>query len=423
MKIKINDYVEEYSLKNGLKVHFIKLQSHQVYVSYDVGLGSFDQKYGVQDNIYYITPGTAHMIEHLMFAMPEGDAFSYFSKIGVASNAFTTYAKTSYTLEGKENIEKAIVYLLKMVHTPYFSKEHVETEKKIILEEIHGVNDDPLNQMYQTIYGQLYYNYPLKNDILGDENDLYDISLQDIERVYKHFYHLNNTTLFIMGDIDINNMIEILENVNLPKDYYDIKRLSIDEPKVVKNSILTKEFDIEVPLLFVGYKYNISHLNMKERIKLEVMFIILTQLILGNHIEFVDNLIKNELIFDGFDFEHVVEGEYLTVLIYNQTINSELLFQRLHKYLSNDAIKEISEERLDIFKKSYLGTLIVVNDDFETRLHILTKFYKDGILMEQMVELIQSITYDEMIKLFKTFNEMPYSVLYAHSKKHENILD
>jgi predicted Zn-dependent peptidase len=277
--------------------------------------------------------------------------------------------------------------------------------------------------MYQTIYGQLYYNYPLKNDILGDENDLYDISLQDIERVYKHFYHLNNTTLFIMGDIDINNMIEILENVNLPKDYYDIKRLSIDEPKVVKNSILTKEFDIEVPLLFVGYKYNISHLNMKERIKLEVMFIILTQLILGNHIEFVDNLIKNELIFDGFDFEHVVEGEYLTVLIYNQTINSELLFQRLHKYLSNDAIKEISEERLDILKKSYLGTLIVVNDDFETRLHILTKFYKDGILMEQMVELIQSITYDEMIKLFETFNEMPYSVLYAHSKKHENILD
>ena len=66
-----------------------------------------------------------------MFEQETGeDPFEFFSKTGSDANASTGYKSTSYTVEGTNNIEENLEFLLNYVNSPYFTDENVEKERR-----------------------------------------------------------------------------------------------------------------------------------------------------------------------------------------------------------------------------------------------------------------------------------------------------
>src|SRR5690606_7797572 len=203
------------TLKSGLNVHLIHEKTKVNYAQIDIPFGSFNLNYEVDGEVYDITPGLAHFMEHQMFQMKEGDAFKKLSNLGVSANALTTYRQTSYTLNGSYNFIEALLYLIEVVETPYFTKTSIENEKKIIKEEIMMYDDDKDTITHQKLYEMMLFVHPMLHDILGKVEDIKKITKEELDRVYEHFYKSKQRQLIILGDLDF----ELLKSKLYELDY------------------------------------------------------------------------------------------------------------------------------------------------------------------------------------------------------------
>ena len=114
----------EYICKNGLKViHIYKPKFKESYVGIGVNYGSRDINFYAENEKYKSPKGLAHFIEHKLFQMPEGDAFSQFSQYHASANAYTDTEKTIYYFTTTMELYPPLELLLKMYFTPYFPKE------------------------------------------------------------------------------------------------------------------------------------------------------------------------------------------------------------------------------------------------------------------------------------------------------------
>ena len=65
--------------------------------------------------------GTAHFIEHKLFQMPEGDAFSQFSQYHASANAYTDTEKTIYYFTTTMELYPPLELFIKNVFYSVFS--------------------------------------------------------------------------------------------------------------------------------------------------------------------------------------------------------------------------------------------------------------------------------------------------------------
>ena len=97
--------------------------------------------------MHTVPDGIAHFLEHKLFEKEDGDVFQKFGQHGASANAFTSFTKTSYLFRLPIKFEK-FRNPLDFVQMPYFTKETVEKEKRIIGQEIQMYDDDPNWQQF-----------------------------------------------------------------------------------------------------------------------------------------------------------------------------------------------------------------------------------------------------------------------------------
>ena len=225
---RFNEDIYIIKLKNGMQVHLLPKNdlSYTTYVDLSIPYGSLHLHYEIDHEKYQTPPGTAHFMEHKIFAMPDGDAFQKFSKLGVDANAMTSHHQTSYIFNATNRVIEALTHLLDMLDTPYFTDENVKQEKFIIEEELNMYLDDPHAKMQNQLLENMYHAHPLKHDIGGTTTSIQDISVSTLLNIYKHFYQPNQRLLIIAGQIDIKEMKKFFKA-------YDQKIEKKDKPKVI----------------------------------------------------------------------------------------------------------------------------------------------------------------------------------------------
>ena len=143
-------YVEH--LDNGLDIYMVpKTSVKNFYITLNVKYGSIYTNYKYNGQSYNNPKGIAHYLEHLMFNMPEGDAFEKFNNLGSSANAYTSNEVTCYEVFSNSKFKENLSYLLKMVYTPHFTKELVNKERGIITEEIKMYEDDPATVLFHNL--------------------------------------------------------------------------------------------------------------------------------------------------------------------------------------------------------------------------------------------------------------------------------
>jgi len=81
----IEEVIYHETLSNGLNVYLLpNTNVKNFYITFNTHFGSMHTEFKcVGDKNYTKVPnGIAHYLEHLMFNMPNGSAFDYFSKLG-----------------------------------------------------------------------------------------------------------------------------------------------------------------------------------------------------------------------------------------------------------------------------------------------------------------------------------------------------
>lgn len=244
--------------REGLPVvYLIPKKRATFYATLRVGIGSYDRFYREGERVFRVERGCAHFLEHKLFANPDGsDAMERMRDFGADVNAYTTGTATCYLFSCRERFADALSELLKFVNEPFFTRENVEAEKKIILQEAAMYRDSPSSRLFSGYVRQLYKHHPIRDEIVGTPGSIRRITPATLTRVHRAFYHAGNMQLFIAGDLTPEDVLNALSGVTVPRRDGFCRILPSSDPPQYRPTVCVRSGRVSKPLFAVSLGFD-----------------------------------------------------------------------------------------------------------------------------------------------------------------------
>ena len=159
--------------------------------------------------------GVSHFIEHLFFKGTEKrtakDIAIEMDSIGGEMNAFTSQETTTYYAKVvDEHLPVAIEILSDILLGSKFDPVEMEKERKVILEEIKGVEDTPDDYIHELITNTVWPDNSLGRPILGTKETIKGLKHKDIISYIEHYYSPKEIVISVAGNFEHARLIELL---------------------------------------------------------------------------------------------------------------------------------------------------------------------------------------------------------------------
>ncbi len=389
-----------YKLKNGMQIHVMPQPApfYSTYVELSVPYGALDLNYKFENEFVETPPGTAHFFEHKIFAMPDGDAFSTFSRLGVEANAMTSYDQTSYLFKSTNHFYEALAHLLNMLDTPYFTDENIEKEKLIIGEELKMYQDHPIYSMQDQLIQMLYHHHPQKHDIGGTLESIQQVNKNTLEQVYKAFYHPKNRLMVIAGQIDLVELKHFISSYDQEvKRYQKPVILYPKEPKKLVLKSVSKKKNIGINKLMIGIKLDPIPGSKKENLRQELAMSLAMGLLLGPSSKFYEKLSDEKLINQSFSVNTNFQKYAENIIIYGESKHIIKLKRTLLDFLTKDLEQEMTEEAFTRYKRMYVGQIIYTINQLEAKVYYYGKYWHAGLTLFEVIDMLNEINLEDVI--------------------------
>ncbi|MDB3621533.1 peptidase M16 [Clostridioides difficile] len=418
----VNDILKEEvyyeKLQNGLDVYFMPKRGFmKKYAILATNYGSNDLEFVPigEDKKIRVNEGIAHFLEHKMFEQPDGgDAFDKFSKLGVNANAFTNFTMTAYLFSATENFYESLEHLIDYVQTPYFTDENVEKEKGIIAQEIKMYNDDPDWNVYFNCLKAMYVNYPARINIAGTVDSIYKITKEELYKCYNTFYNPGNMALFVVGDLDVEKVIDVTKksnNYKVDRLSKSIERFYPEEPEGVKEKEVIEKFPISMPMFNIGFKDSNVGLKGKELLRKEIVTDILVGMLFKKGSKLYEDLYMQGLINENFGAGFSSQVDYAFSIIAGDSKEPKKVKEIILDYIEKSKKEGLSKEEFERTKKKKIGSFIKCFDSINfIGNSFISYVFKDINLLEYL-DVIKDITFEEVEERLKEHFKEEYCVI------------
>jgi len=201
---------ETFTLDNGMEVvvienHRAPVVTHMVWYR----VGAMDEP---PDR-----SGLAHYLEHLMFkgtdTLEPGEFSAIVKRNGGQENAFTGQDYTGYWQSvAVDRLETVMRIEADRMVNLTLTAEEIEPERGVILEERNSrIESSPGAILGESVNTAFYQNHPYRIPIIGWEDEIVGLSLEDIRSFYRDWYSPNNAILVIAGDITADQVRPLAE--------------------------------------------------------------------------------------------------------------------------------------------------------------------------------------------------------------------
>jgi predicted Zn-dependent peptidase len=186
-------------LKNGLRVIYVEKESNTVCILANVFTGSNSEDRS--------NAGISHFIEHMLFEGTEKrkDSFAVSNEIeslGGDLNAATSNERTFYYVRVlNKHFDIASDVLSDILFHPSFEPTVLKKEKRVIIDEIKLVNDQPRYYQWILFQNTLFKKHPARNAVYGTIDTINGLTRSDVLAYYRAHYKPNNMTLVIVGKV------------------------------------------------------------------------------------------------------------------------------------------------------------------------------------------------------------------------------
>lgn len=248
-----SDKVIKKVLSNGLTL-LLKPSSVIPKVSIQLwyNVGSKDEKSGEK--------GIAHFIEHMLFKgtkkLSECDINLITHKLSGYANAFTSYDYTGYLFDfPSQQWEPALGILADCMHNATFKEEHLNSELKAVIQELKMYKDNYTSSLIEDLVGMMFPDHPYHHPIIGYKQDLWSLRREVLVNFYKKHYIPNNATLVIVGDIDLERTVELVE-----KEFghlvpnFDYKKEVFYHGSDLQSKSVTLYRDVQLPSYLIAWE-------------------------------------------------------------------------------------------------------------------------------------------------------------------------
>jgi predicted Zn-dependent peptidase len=200
--------------------------------------------------------GASHFLEHLVFKGTERRDTAEIAKIidilGGDVDAFTGKEYTSfYAHVLDEQVPTALDLLTDIVTSPRFTKDDVEMERGVILEEIKMVEDTPDDLVHEIFVTAFWPDHPLGRPILGTEETIARLQRPKIIEHFEETFHPANVIFVASGNIRPEEVLPFLE-LHFPPSNRVAFRGDWSAPTPSQHVILREKRELEQVHLCLG---------------------------------------------------------------------------------------------------------------------------------------------------------------------------
>lgn len=248
MDMKIKSTV----LSNGIRVLTAEMPHFET-----VAIGLWVRSGSRYESLH--TAGINHFIEHLLFKGTKKRSSKRISEDiegrGGYLNGFTHQEATCYYAKVPfAQHEKSFDVLSDMYQNSLFRDIDVESERKVIIEELMMDLDQPQSVVHQLMDDCMWDNHPIGRPIIGNLNVLNKITRDDIVDYYKKAYCGKNTVITFAGNISHEHSVKLVEKnfSNLPQGKRIPFRKVPDNTKITASRVLEK--NINQGYMSIGFR-------------------------------------------------------------------------------------------------------------------------------------------------------------------------
>lgn len=420
---KLNEEIHYRELDNGLKIFFMPKKD------YLKKYAIFATNYGSNDNIFVpigeneeieVPEGIAHFLEHKLFEEPDGNIFNEFSKLGSFVNAYTNFTQTAYLFSCTDRFYENLQLLIKFVQNPYFTDENVNKEKGIIEQEIKMYEDNANWKVFFNCLRGMYHKHPVKIDIAGTIESINKVDKETLYKCYNTFYNLKNMVVFLIGDINFDEAIEVIEKNTTKEDKEttaDIKRIFPEEPKTVAQKNVEESLTIAQPLFNIGFKDIDVGYDGDKLVKKEISTNILLDMLFGDSSEFYQSLYDEGLINNTFGSQYIGSRDYGHSILGGESPNPKAVLDKILKQIDTIKKKGVSKEDFERIKKKHIGYHLMDFNSVEfIATNFVTYFFNNSSILSYL-ELLENLDFKDVEDRFLNhFTEENYTLSIINKK-------
>ncbi|MEC2053871.1 insulinase family protein [Peribacillus psychrosaccharolyticus] len=411
-KIKFDQLQEEIlheTMANGLEVYIIpKKGFNKSFATFTTKYGSIDNHFVPLDKDDYtkVPDGIAHFLEHKLFEKEDGDVFQQFSKQGASGNAFTSFTRTAYLFSSTSEFELNLKTLIDFVQDPYFSEKTVEKEKGIIGQEINMYDDNPDWRLYFGTIQNMYHHHPVKIDIAGTIDSIAGITKDMLYECYHTFYHPSNMLLFIVGEVNGEEIMDGIRSNQESKDYQpqpEVKRQFEEEPSEVAVKKSQLKMNVQTPKVMLGIKARHVNLQGKELLKTELSANILLEMLFGKSSSIHESLYSAGLIDQSFSYDYTQEQGFGFALLGGDTLHPDELSEKLTDLLLQAKTGTgLDEKSLERIIKKKIGSFLRSLNSPEYIANQFTRYAFNDMNLFDVVPILEQINFDDIKQTAET---------------------
>ena len=160
--------------------------------------------------------GLSHLLEHVVFRATKTRTSFQMSKeiegAGGEMNAFTAKEMTAfYAVTIKDTAKVAKDLVADIVSNPLIGKEDTELEKKIVLQEISMVENEPESYIHDLFDMEIWKGHELSQNEAGTREVVKGLTDKELRKYYDERYRIPNLCVFACGAVDPDDVVKWAE--------------------------------------------------------------------------------------------------------------------------------------------------------------------------------------------------------------------
>ena len=395
--------MKEYILDNGLKLIYKKSISEltSICISLDAGAARDGEKLGV-----------AHATEHMVYkgteTRTEKQINEELSNVFGFQNAMTNYPYVVfYGTLLSEDLHKGLDLFSDILLAPVFTEEGFKEEIEVIKQELKEWDEDLEQYTEDKLYYNCMENRRIKYPIIGTEESLNSMTIDDAIDFFNNYYCANNATITIISDLEFEEVRDMVEEYFI--DWRSEKLPETEKVITIPKSGVFIDSKEEINSAKVQIIFPIDELN-----KLEIKALRVFNQYFGEGV--------NSILFDTLRTKHSLVYDVLTRVANEEYIKVyKITYSTAHENVNKSIeiiqklIKNVDEYR-HILKKNDVEALIksfrlkrLFADEQSVRLAMQIATYDtmfgDGLLYldesEDLNKMPVSFIIDTAIKVFR----------------------
>jgi predicted Zn-dependent peptidase len=349
--------------------------------------------------------GITHLIEHLIFKGTNKrsgrDIAIEFDLVGAEFNAFTDKENCCIYADFIDTyIDKCTELLFDIILNPSFLKEHIITEKKVVIEEIKMIEDNPSENVINYFYREVFKGHPLNLPVLGTKESVINIKRPSILEYFGSEFDISRLIVSAAGNvrhIDLVEKVKKYTNKNRGrKKTGTFKKVELPQNKKIKRIPSSKTDSVHICFGGAG-----CGRNDKDKYPISLF----TNLLGGSMSSRLFQKIREEEGMAYSIFSNNIQYFDTGIIIIYASVspgNTERVMKLIKSEIRNIARYGIEDSEFNRARENLKGGIVLSVEDISSRMFRLGKallFDKKVLTINEILKKIDSVKKQDLVDI------------------------